>query len=92
MQSYIGWLFLGQFIISIGFIALFTKAFKRGGVIEGIVFGILLAIILIGNLLIGYAVAPYPNNLIVKWTIDLLIQLPVAGIIVALIYRPKSKA
>jgi len=90
MKTYAVWLPLGQIIISIGFVALFTKAFKRGGIAEGIVYGLLLAIIFTGNLLIWYAVAPYPANLLINWIIGILIELILAGIIVAFIYRPKA--
>ena len=92
MKTYILWLTLGQIIISIGFVALFTKAFKRGGIAEGVVYGLLLAIIFIGNLLIWYAVSPYPTNLLINWIIGTLIELILAGIIVAFIYQSKSTA
>ena len=35
MKSYTPWLTLGQIVISIGFVTLFTKAYKRGGLVEG---------------------------------------------------------
>jgi len=90
MKSYIAWLILGQLIITIGFVALFTKAFKRGGLIEGAVYGLLVAIIFIGNLLIWYAVVPYPSNFLTNWMVGTLIEMVLAGIIVAFIYRSKA--
>ena len=90
MEKYMVWLTLGQIIISIGFVALFTKAFKRGGIADGALYGLLLAIIFIGNLLIWYAVSPYPTNLLVNWIIGTIIQLILAGIIVAFNYQPKA--
>lgn len=90
MKRYMVWLTLGQIVISIGFVALFTKAFKRGGLAEGAIFGFLVAIIFIGNLLIWYAVSPYPTSLLINLIVSTLIELVLAGIIVAFIYKSKS--
>ena len=90
MEAYQYWIYLGQFIFAIGFVALFTKAFKRGGLAEGIVYGLLLAVIFIGNLLIWYAVAPYSTSLLINWIVGTVIELILAGIIVAFIYRSKA--
>lgn len=90
MNDYMVWMILGQIIMSVGFVALFTKAFKRGGIAEGATFGFLVAILFIGTNLIMYAVAPYPMNLVISWIIGTLIQLVLAGIIVAFIYKSKS--
>ncbi len=90
MQNHGIWIMIGQIVIAIGFVALFTKAFKRGGIAEGAIYGLLVAIIFIGNHLIMYAVAPYPMSMIINWSIGVTIQLILAGIIVALIYRNKS--
>lgn len=56
MKTYIARLTLGQLIITTGFVALFTKAFKHGDIIGGAVYGLLLAIEFIGTLLINYMV------------------------------------
>ena len=90
MKSYMPWFTLGQIVISMGFVALFTKAFKRGGLVEGAVFGLLVAILFIGNLLIWYTISPYPTNLLINWIVGILIELISAGIIVAFIYKSKS--
>lgn len=90
MNDYMVWMMLGQIIMSVGFVALFTKAFKRGGITEGAIFGLLVAILFIGTNLIMYAVAPYPIGMVINWIIGVTIQLVLAGIIVALIYRNKS--
>jgi len=92
MNDYMIWMALGQIIMSVGFVALFTKAFKRGGIAEGAIFGLLIAIIFIGTNLIMYAVAPYPMSMVISWMIGVTIQMVLAGIIVALIYRNKSAA
>ena len=90
MKTHVIWIMLGQIIISIGFVALFTKAFKRGGIIEGAVYGLLVAIIFAGHNLIGYAVSPYPASLVISWVVAIIIELVLAGVIVALVYRNKS--
>lgn len=92
MNEYMVWMVLGQIIMSIGFVALFTKAFKRGGIAEGAIYGLLVSIIFIGSNLIMYAVAPYPFGMVINWMIGTTIQLVSAGIIVAFIYRNKSAA
>jgi hypothetical protein len=90
MKTYGIWLMLGQIIISIGFVALFTKAFKRGGIAEGAIYGFLVALIFSGHYLIWYAVSPYPKNMLISWIVATIIELVLAGIIVAFIYKTKS--
>ncbi len=90
MNDYMIWMSLGQIIMSVGFVALFTKAFKRGGIAEGAIYGLLVAILFIGTNLIMYAVAPYPISMVINWIIGVTIQLVLAGIIVAFIFRNKS--
>ncbi len=90
MKTYGVWLMLGQFIMSLGFVALFTKAFKRGGVIEGAIYGLLVAIFLSGHYLIWYAVSPYPTSMLITWVVAIIIELVLAGIIVAFIYKSKT--
>ncbi len=90
MNKYMIWMILGQIIMSVGFVALFTKAFKRGGIAEGAIYGLLVAIVFIGSNLIMYAVAPYPMSMVISWIIGVTIQLVLAGIIVAFIYKSKS--
>jgi len=90
MKSFMPWLILGQLIIAIGFVALFTKAFKRGGIPEGAVYGFLVGIIFTGNLLIGYAVSPYSVSLLANWIIGTLIESILAGMLVALIFRTRT--
>ncbi len=87
MKNHMIWMILGQIIMSFGFVALFTKAFKRGGLAEGAVFGLLLAILFIGTNLIMYAVAPYTMNMVIQWSIGGTIQLILAGVITALIFK-----
>ncbi len=90
MQTYGIWLMLGQFIMSLGFVALFTKAFKRGGVIEGAIYGLLIAIFICGHYLILYAVSPYPTDMLLTWIVAAIIELVLAGMLIAYIYKSKS--
>ena len=90
MKEFVLWTMLGQFIFSLGFVALFTKAFKRGGIIEGAIFGLLLAVIFIGNLSIWHAVLPSTGSLLISWIVGTTIELILAGMIVALIYQNKT--
>ena len=90
MKNYMLWLILGQLIIAVGFVALFTKAFKRGGIPEGAIYGLFVGIIFSGNYLIWYAVSPYTTSLLTNWIIATLIELTVAGMLVALIFRSRS--
>lgn len=90
IDQYFLWFMLGQFIFTLGFVALFTKAFKRGGIAEGAIFGLLLSILFFGNLSIWHAVLPSTGGLIVNWIIGTTIELIIAGIIVAFIYKNRS--
>ena len=90
IDQYFLWFMLGQFIFTLGFVALFTKAFKRGGIAEGAIFGLLLSILFFGNLSIWHAVLPSTGGLIINWIIGTTIELIIAGIIVAFIYKNRS--
>ncbi len=90
IDQYFLWFMLGQFIFTLGFVALFTKAFKRGGIAEGAIFGLLLSILFFGNLSIWHAVLPSTGGLIVNWIIGTTIELILAGVIVAFIYKNRS--
>jgi hypothetical protein len=57
---------------------------------EGAIYGLLVAVIFIGTNLIMYAVTPYPMNMVVSWSVGVIIELVLAGIIVAFIYKSKS--
>ena len=90
MDQYFLWFMLGQFIFTLGFVGLFAKAFKRGGIAEGVIFGLLLSILFFGNLSIWHAVLPSTGGLIINWIIGTTIELILAGIIVAFIFKNRS--
>ncbi len=90
MKNYMAWLTLGQFIIALSFVSLYVYAFKQRNIVNGAVYGLLLAIIFIGNLFIWYAVAPYSTELFINWMIGTLIQVILAGVIVGFICKTST--
>jgi len=90
MQAHFIWLVLGQLVISVMFCFIFLKGYENKGVMEGVRYGGLISLLFIGPNLIFYAVQPLPLNLIVYWSIGGLIEVMIAGAILALIYQPAT--
>lgn len=92
MMANMGWLTLGQAVFAVLFTIIFTKGYEGRGVSEGIRYGVLIGLLLIGPTLVRYAVEPIPLSMILKWIVGGMIEATVAGIIAALVYRPKKSA
>lgn len=89
MASLFHWILLGQALIILSFIAIYTSGFAGGGVMAGIRLGILIEIAAIGMRMAIYAVQPFPGKLLVLGSVAGLVEMAVTGAIVGAIYKPR---
>ena len=73
------------------FVYIFASLYRSKSVREGLVFGMVIGLLMSGILSFKqYALYPIPFTLAVIWFTEGMIQYILAGITMALIYRPKS--
>lgn len=77
----------GQLLFTFVFVFIFLKGLEHKGLAEGVRFGLLIGLLYLSNNLIFYAVQPLPANLIVIWSVGAFIELALAGVILAVLYR-----
>ena len=90
MPLYLPWMIAGQLLFSFIFTIIFAKGYENKGIAEGIRYGMLMAMLFTASLLIGYAVTPYPADMMAAWIIALLVELPAAGVLLSFLYKPKT--
>lgn len=90
MQQMMPIMLIGQLIIALVVCLVFTDAKKLRKPFEGLKLGSILSLFFIGDILIRYAVEPLPKKLILLWIIGMFVQFTVAGLISAVVYRPKQ--
>ena len=87
------WIVAGEFLMSVIFCFIFAKGYENRGIGEGVRFGILVGVGFgVSEVLIQYAVHPFPNNLIVSWLIGYPIEMILAGCIIAAVYKGPAAA
>ncbi len=79
-------------IFSLLFVYIFSKGYEGKGIVEGAKYGLIIGLVVY---LVGsynqYVVYPLPYSLVVKWFIYGTIELIIAGIVLALVYKPKEE-
>ena len=88
MMQYMPWMTLGQVSFAFIFSYIFLKGYENKGIMEGVRYGLLIGLLFVPATLIDYAVLPYPPKLIIYWDIGTFIELSLAGVILAKVYRP----
>jgi len=84
---------LATVVYSFLFVYIFSKGYKGRGLIEGLRYGIVIGFFMyFVNALNSYVIYPLPYSLAIHWFVYGMIQAVLAGIIVALVYRPKKEA
>ena len=80
-------------VFSFFFTYIFAKGYERKGLMEGVRYGILIAIFffLVGSF-DQFVTYPIPYFLVWYWIIAGLVQAVIMGAIAALVYKPKSAA
>ncbi len=90
MKFYFIWLTLGQFLFSMIFSLFFLRGYENKGLMEGVKYGAMMGVFFCAPNLIWYAVQPLPGSLVAQWCLGGLIEITLAGAILASIYRPNE--
>jgi hypothetical protein len=78
-------------LFSLFFAYIFVKGYEGKGIIEGIRYGIVIGFFWIFvNAFKAFVILPIPYGLVWYWIIAGFIQTIIAGILLALIYKPKQ--
>ncbi|OHD64070.1 MAG: hypothetical protein A2176_08640 [Spirochaetes bacterium RBG_13_51_14] len=84
-------MYLTDFALSILFTYIFTKGYENRGIMEGVRYGLIIGLLMDGIGSFGqYMVYPIPLTLALQWFVYGVIRFIILGIIVSLIYRPKT--
>jgi hypothetical protein len=87
-KNHFAWLVAGQIVLVAAFACIFASGFS--GVGGGVKLGIKFAIFQIGTYLIQYAVHPYTLNIVVYWSLGVIVEMAITGAIVGAIYKPST--
>ena len=90
LNSYFGWLALGQFVMALFFTLLCARYVPGGGAGAGAMLGLLVGLVYAGPHLISFAVQPLTFKILCGWISGAVIQFTVAGAIVGTIYKPPA--
>jgi len=90
MPQFMPFLFAGQFLFSLFLGLIFAKGYENRGIGEGVRFGILMGLLLSTVNLVWYAVQPLPEILVLYWVLGGILEMVIAGILLAAICRPKD--
>lgn len=88
---YMPFMALGFLILAFGFTFVFVHGYDGHGVSEGMRFGFYAAVAFgVSTQLINYAVFPRPKSWVVSWIVGETLIMVLAGVVAALIYKPKT--
>ncbi|GAV20995.1 hypothetical protein MMIC_P1974 [Mariprofundus micogutta] len=87
MEAHMGWMMGGQLLMAAVFSYLYSFVRTCGGIGGGACYGLIVGLLMVSPQLITYAVQPVPGSLVATWMIGGLIELILAGMLVAAIYR-----
>ena len=82
------WRVFGQLILAVFFCLIFLHGYEKKGLGEGARYGFLIGLLMTAPVFIQFAVQPLPTNLLVSWLVGGVLELILAGVILAAIYRP----
>ncbi|MGQ8338498.1 hypothetical protein ACUNWD_18220 [Sunxiuqinia sp. A32] len=84
-------MYISGVLLSLLFVYIYIKGFQNKGIMEGVRYGLVMWLLL---MVVGsvnqFVIYPVPADLAVKWIIYGLVELVVAGVVTALVYKPKS--
>ena len=85
------WMSVGYVVLGFLLCYVFVRGYEGRGIGEGVRFGLIVgALLSIPTRLIHYAVQPWPANIIISWIIGDLVIYIIAGVLMAMIYRPEE--
>ncbi len=80
-------------LISLLFVYIFTKGREGKGIAEGVRYGIVIWLFSAVPMNVSmYVMLPIPYPIVVRWLLFSLLEMLIAGILVAVIYKPKVPA
>jgi hypothetical protein len=84
--------FAAQLVAFFAFAYMYAKGYEgTGGLQEGLRFGVLVGLLLIGFATTwNYVVLPVSATLGVYWAVDMLLEMAIYGAVVGLVYRPRA--
>ncbi len=84
---------LAGVLISLLFVYIFTKGREGKGIAEGVRYGIVIWLFFAVPMNVSmYVMLPIPYPIVVRWLLFSLLEMLIAGILVAVIYKPKVPA
>jgi hypothetical protein len=89
MMALFHWVLIGQALLALAFVLIYTSGFAGGGIAAGVRLGIMLELLAVGARMMIYAAQPFPAKLLVLGTVGGFVEMIGAGIIVGAIYRSR---
>ena len=91
MDKLLWQMFVASAIAVFAFCYIFTKGYEGKGVMEGVRYGVLIALLLaIPGAMMAHWVYPVPASLAIKWAIADSVHWVVLGAVAAAIYKPDA--
>jgi len=90
--SHFPWLILGHVVMAFFLTLLYARFVPAGGAAAGIILGILVACLYIGDNLVTFAVQPLTTKILGGWIVGNLLEFGIAGAIVGALYKPSATA
>ena len=90
MKGLMPFMCLAQLSLAALLALVYTKGYesKKGGVGQGVRFGLLLGLLLtVPANLLNYVIYPYPTSLLMSWVIGGLVEATLAGAAIGAVYR-----
>ncbi|HWR81899.1 MAG TPA: hypothetical protein VN285_01205 [Candidatus Deferrimicrobium sp.] len=85
------WVLLAELILAFGMTYIFIKGYENRGLGEGFRFGLLVGVTFsVSTSLVNYAVFPLPASLTAAYVIGYPVEMIVAGLAMAALYKPKT--
>ena len=88
--SHFPWLIFGHVVMAFFLTLLYARFVPAGGAAAGIVLGILVACLYIGDNLVTFAVQPLTTKILGGWIVGNLLEFGIAGAIVGALYKPST--
>jgi len=84
--------FMVQLVAFFAFAYMYAKGYEgTAGVQEGLRFGVLVGLIIIGFATTwSYVTLPVSSTMGIYWTVDVLLEMAIYGAVVGLVYRPRA--
>ncbi len=88
MMDYMWIMMLGSLFFSFMFVFIFTKGYEEKGIVEGGRYGLFIGLLMtVSGMLGAYAMYPIPFGLAMIWLAYGIIEMVIAGMVTAAIYR-----